>query len=63
MSFFPKLVGKQDDHPMPVGKRTWLDTAKKGAKGLLGLGAIASLPVINDVYKLHQFKRSLGAYR
>ena len=53
-----KSVGKEHAVPMHVGKRSWLGISHAG-KGMLGLGAIASLPLMKQAYQLHQFKNQL----
>jgi hypothetical protein len=53
-----KSVGKEHAPPMHVGKRSWLGISHAG-KGMLGLGAMASLPLMKQAYQLHQFKSQL----
>jgi hypothetical protein len=54
-----KSVGKQHAPPMHAGKRSWLGASHAG-KGMLALGAMASLPLMKQAYQLHQFKNQLG---
>ena len=52
-------VGKRIRPPLLVGKRTWKDTARTAGKGMLAMGAIGAVPLIQQAYQLHQFKQEL----
>ena len=54
-------LGKQMIEPLMIGKRTWVDTARRAGKGLLAMGVAGT--VVGSAHNMHKIDQAVKGSR